>query len=279
LEKTHATGNVWAVTNVVAAGYDAVYSSWRSSAAFHEMWAHNAVDDEIAPGFEHLNFARLSELARLRDALALREGDVLVDLACGAGGPGTWVAREAHAQLFGVDLSGVGTRLARDRAIAQQLPGAGFVVGSVDHLPVADRSVTGVMTLDSLQYVPDKRATFAEVARVLREEGRVAFTAFEVDSERVRDVPVLGIDPVADYSVLLRDVGLTVDTYEETPGWHDRLVAAYRAVVAAEPELRPQLGDSAMDALTLEMALTLAIEPYPRRVFAVAHLPAAHYRR
>jgi ubiquinone/menaquinone biosynthesis C-methylase UbiE len=261
------------VTDVVAAGYDAVYASWSSSAAFHEMWARNAVDGEIAPGFEHLNFARLSELARLRDALALRGGDVLIDLACGAGGPGAWVAREADAKLIGVDLSGVGTRLARERSVSQHLSGAGFVVGSVDHLPVADRSATGVMSLDSLQYVPDKRTTFAEVARVLVDGGHVAFTAFEVDAERVRDVPVLGIDPVADYSVLLREVGLMVDTYEETPGWHDRLVAAYGAIVAAEPELRPELGETAMDALTLEMALTLAIDPYPRRVFAVAHRP------
>lgn len=237
------------------------------------MWAQNAVDDQIAPGFEHLNFAGLPELARLRDALSLGGGDILVDLACGAGGPGTWVAREADATLIGVDLSRVGIRLARERSVAQQLSGAGFVVGSVDHLPVADRSVMGVMSLDSLQYVPDKRMTFAEVARVLGDGGRIAFTAFEVDAERVRDVPVLGVDPIVDYSVLLREVGLEVDGYEETPGWHERLVAAYGAVVAAEPELRPELGDDAMDALMLEMALTLTIEPYARRVFAVAHRP------
>jgi SAM-dependent methyltransferase len=259
------------VTDAVAAGYDAVYAAWGSSATFHEIWARTAVDGEIAPGFEHLNFARLSELARLRDALALDPGGLLVDLACGAGGPGVWIAHESDAALIGLDLSSIGTRLARVRALAHQLSGAGFLVGSVDHLPIADASVMGVMSVDSLQYVPDKHTTFAEVARVLAVGARVAFTAFEVDVDRVRDVPVLGVDPIDDYSVLLRDVGLAVDTYEETPGWHDRLVAAYGAVMAAEPELRPELGDAAMDALTLEMALTLAIEPYPRRVFAVAH--------
>ena len=86
----------------------------------------------------------------------------------------------------------------------------------------------------------------------------------------MRDVPVLGVDPVADYSTLLRDVGFTVDTYEETPGWRQRLVAAYSAVIAAEPTLRPELGDTAMDALLGEMSLTLQIDPYRRRVFAVA---------
>ena len=100
--------------------------------------------------------------------------------------------------------------------------------------------------------------------------GRFAFTAFEVDPQRVRDVPVLGVDPVADYSTLLGDVGFTVDTYEETPGWRQRLVAAYSAVVSAEPALRPELGDDAMDALLGEMSLTLQIDPYRRRVLAVA---------
>jgi ubiquinone/menaquinone biosynthesis C-methylase UbiE len=261
---------MFAVTEVVASGYDAVYSAWSSSAAFHEVWALNAVDGEMASGFEHLNFARRSELERMRDALDLHPGDRVVDLACGAGGPGAWVALETETVLLGVDLSPVGTRLARQRASARGLSGAGFVVGSVDHLPVADNSAAGMMSLDSLQYVPDKRAMFAEVVRVLVEGGRLAFTAFEVDPELVRGVPVLGVDPTPDYSALLHDVGLVVETYEETPGWRDRMVAAYSAVVAAEPELRPQLGDDAMDALVWEMALTLQIQPYPRRVFAVA---------
>jgi cyclopropane fatty-acyl-phospholipid synthase-like methyltransferase len=126
------------VTEVVAAGYDAVYAAWSSSAAFHEIWAQNAVDGQIASGFEHLNFARLSELGRVCDALDLHRGDRVVDLAYGAGGPGAWVAQEADTVLFGVDLSVVGTRLPREGANARRLSGAGFVVGSVDHLPVTD---------------------------------------------------------------------------------------------------------------------------------------------
>jgi SAM-dependent methyltransferase len=172
--------------------------------------------------------------------------------------------------LVGIDVSRVGARLAATRVAARNLFDCAFVDGSVDRLPFVDRSVLGAMSLDSLQYVPDKQATFSEVARLLVDGGRFAFTAFEVDPARVRDVPVLGVDPVSDYSTVLRAVGLAVDDYEETPGWHDRLTAAYSAVLAAEPELRPELGDRAMDALLLEMSLTLRIEPYRRRIFAIA---------
>jgi SAM-dependent methyltransferase len=258
------------MTEVVAAGYDAVYAAWSSSPRFHATWARNAVDEEIAAGFEHLNFVRLAELERLAHSLGLRPGDRLVDLACGAGGPAAWVAHQTGAVLVGVDVSRVGARLAAARFAARNLCDCAFVVGTVDRLPFPNRSMLGAMSLDSLQYVPDKHVTFSEVARVLVDGGRFAFTAFEVDAAHVRDVPVLGVDPVSDYSTLLRDVGLAVDVYEETPGWHDRLAAAYSAVIGAEPDLRPELGDSAMDALLLEMLLTLQIEPYRRRIFAIA---------
>jgi ubiquinone/menaquinone biosynthesis C-methylase UbiE len=258
------------MTEVVAAGYDAVYAAWSLSPRFHAIWAGHAVGDEIAAGFEHLNFVRLAELDRLADSLDLRPGDRLVDLACGAGGPATWVAHQTGAVLVGIDLSRVGARLAAARVAARNLCDCTFIVGTVDRLPFPDRSMHGAMSLDSLQYVPDKQATLSEVARVLVDGGHFAFTAFEIDPARVRDVPVLGVDPVSDYSALLREVGLTVDAYEETPGWHDRLVAAYSAVIAAEAVLRPELGDSAMDALLLEMSMTLQIEPYRRRILAIA---------
>jgi ubiquinone/menaquinone biosynthesis C-methylase UbiE len=258
------------MTEVVAAGYDAVYASWSSSAAFHDLWARHAVDGQTAVGFEHLNFARTDAMESLRDILDLRPGDRFIDLACGAGGPGAWIAHETQAALIGVDLSRIGTRIAAERAAAQQIDGASFLVASADNLPIVDSCAVGAMSLDSLQYLPDKRAAFVEVARALVPAGRFAFTAFEVDSDRVRDLPVLGVDPAGDYSVLLREVGFTVQTYEETPGWHERLTAAYSAVIAAEPKLRPYIGDMAMDALILEMSMTLQIEPYSRRVFAAA---------
>lgn len=254
----------------MTAGYDAVYSSWSASPAFRDLWARHAVDGEMADGFEHLNFARTADIESLRKALDLRPGDPFVDLACGAGGPGAWIAHQTGAKLIGVDLSTVGTRIAAERAAAHHLGSANFVVGSVERLPMVDGCVVGAMSLDSLQYVLDKRATFAEVARALVTGGRFAFTAFEVDGDRVRNVPVLGVDPVGDYSILLRDAGFRVETYEETPGWHGRLVAAYSAVLADEQTLRLQMGNSAVDALLLEMSLTLQIEPYPRRVCATA---------
>ena len=40
------------------------------------------------------------------------------------------------------------------------------------------------MTVDALQYAPNKVQAFAEVARILRPGGRFAFVAFELDPSR-----------------------------------------------------------------------------------------------
>lgn len=259
------------MTDPVAEGYDAVYSAWHSSPAFHELWARHAVSGDVATGFEHVGFAPVGELRRVALELDLRPGERCIDLACGAGGPGLWVARGSGARLVGIDLSRAGTRLAAERARSLGTAGADFLVGSVTSLGLANGCMAGALSVDSLQYVPDKRAAFTEIARVLVPEGRLVFTAFELDATRCAGLPVLGDDPVEDFSPLLADAGFTVDAYEETPGWDARLEAAFSTVVAAEDTLRPELGDAAMDVLILEMSLTLAIRPYRRRVFASAH--------
>jgi SAM-dependent methyltransferase len=261
------------MTDVVAAGYNAVYRAWSSSATFHEMWARTAVDGQCFEGFEHLNFATSDQMRRMLAELRVSRGDRLVDIACGAGGPGLWVAHEADAKLVGIDLSHVGLRLATKRAADHNISVAGFLAASVTAVGLASASLAGAMSVDSLQYVPDKRATFREVARLLRPGGRLVFTAFELDASRVTALPVVGIDPVEDYSDVLLEAGFRVDAYEETPGWKDHLDGAYGAVVAADDVLRPEMGEEAMNALLLEMTLTLQVEPYRRRVFAVAALP------
>ena len=47
-------------------------------------------------------------------------------------------------------------------------------------------------------------------------------------------------------------------------------VAAYSAILAGGADLRPEMGDDALDALLGETSLTSQIDPYPRRVSAVA---------
>ena len=66
------------------------------------------------------------------------------------------------------------------------------------------------MTIDALQYAPDKRAALEEVARILVLGGRFVFLVFELEPARVAGLPVVGADPVDDYAPLLTATGFSV---------------------------------------------------------------------
>jgi len=257
---------------LVASGYDAVYGGVSNSPIFGRMWRDLACGEDYPLEFANISFLTLAELHELSRRLAIPAGGVLVDLACGAGGPGLWVASKARSRLAGVDLSVVGVAQARRRAQELRFErSAAFIAGAFSAVGLATGRADGVMSVDALQYAPDKRAALDEAARLLRPGGRLAFTAFEVHPERVADLPVLGDDPVADYEPLLETAGFAMDSCTETAGWRERLTTTYRAVLDAADTLSGEMGAQALLALGLEMSMTLEHDPYRRRVMVVAH--------
>ena len=126
------------------------------------------------------------------------------------------------------------------------------------------------LSVDAIQYAPSKAGVFREAYRILRPGGRLAFSAFEVDPERVAGIPVLGVDPVPDYARLLATAGFAIDSYKESAGWADRVPAAFGAVMEAMPTLTDETGEAAAASLQMEAAPTLQLQPYRRRVIAHA---------
>jgi SAM-dependent methyltransferase len=253
--------------DVVVDGYDAVYAAIGSSPAFAKLWAEHAYGGPFPAEFAHISFLTLDELQGMAHHLALGEGSVLVDLACGAGGPGLWIAAHSGASVIGVDPSPAGLAQARtraeqvalaDRSLYQQGTFASTGLGN----GVADAAVS----VDAIPYAPDKATVFREAYRILRPGGRLAFSAFEVDSERVAGIPVLGVDPVPDYAPLLETAGFAIDSYMESAGWAHRVSATFGAVMEAMPTLSEEMGEAAPFALRMEAAVTLQLLPYRRRV-------------
>jgi SAM-dependent methyltransferase len=256
---------------LVSAACDAVYEGLTHSPTFERIWRTLACGDAYPWEFGHISFLTHAEMEHLSYGLRLGRDGRLVDLACGMGGPGLWIAREAGALLTGVDISAVAVREAARRAdMVGMGPRSSFSLGSFTQIPLESSSFDGATTVDAFQYAPDKAIACSEVARVLRPGGRFAFTAFEVDPEKVAGLPVLGTDPVADLRIPLEAAGFRVEVYEETDGWRDRLTAAYSAVLAGSDALTSEMGEAAFAAMRSEMMLTLEVDPYPRRVLCIA---------
>jgi hypothetical protein len=67
--------------------------------------------------------------------------------------------------------------------------------------------------------------------------------------------------------------GFDVVAYEETAGWAERVEAAFGAIVDAADVLAAEMGEQASASAVAEAMVTLDLQPYPRRILAVASLP------
>ena len=255
----------------IATGYDAVYAATPNSPTLAAIWREHALGPDYPAGFEHISFLTLAELRTIASELRLDANSTFVDLACGLGGPGLWVARETQAKLTGIDLSPIAVAAARDRAARLGLSEvAQFSIGTFAATGLSAAAFDGAMSADALQYAPDKQAALAEAARILRPGGRLVFACFEFEADRIAGLPVLGPDPDGDYRPVLESAGFQVSSYAETPNWRARLTGAYQAIVDAKTSLTDEMGAGAYSALLGEVALTLQIQPYKSRVLVAA---------
>jgi ubiquinone/menaquinone biosynthesis C-methylase UbiE len=262
------------VFHAVRDGYEAVYDALPQGETFGRIWRNNAYRSEFPVEFAHIGFLTLTEAERMLSALELSVGDVLVDLACGAGGPGLWAAQQSGASLIGIDPATAGLAAAERRARSVGLDGrARFQRGTFERTGLPDGAADAAMTIEAFQYAPDKRAASTEFFRILKPGGRVAIVCFEVDPAKVEGVPVLGIDPIPDYTPVLEQAGLAIDVYEETPGWANRVYPTFSALVDASAALNAEMGERAAAGTLSEAMLTVAMRPYPRRVLIVARRP------
>lgn len=254
----------------IASGYDAFYAAWGQSPALRRIWREHVTGPDFPEEYAHISFLPLAALDTLTDALALGEGDLLVDLACGAGGPGLWAASQTGARLLGIDLSSVAVQRAAERAEELGLGDrASFRQGSFATTGVEAGAADAVMTVDALQYAPDKRAALAEIHRILEPGGRFAFVVFELDPANVAGMGVWD-DPIDDYRPLLADAGFDVLAYDQLPDWRRAVHDGFTAVVDEQDTLTSELGEAAGAALTLEAAITLQLDPYCGHVLGVA---------
>jgi demethylmenaquinone methyltransferase/2-methoxy-6-polyprenyl-1,4-benzoquinol methylase len=154
--------------------------------------------DAIAPRYDLINRLMTFGLdqawrrATVR-ALALPDGAVVLDLACGTGDLSRLATREGY-RVIGADLSA--------GMLAANGAGLPVLEADVSNLPFADGSFDGVVCGYALRNFTDLGPALAETARILRPGGRLAVLEVDAPSSRAlragydiwfnRVVPVLG---------------------------------------------------------------------------------------
>jgi SAM-dependent methyltransferase len=180
------------------------------------------------------SFLRATEIRRLARRAGIGPGISVLDVCCGTAGPGRLITAELGCRYLGLDRSADAVRIARE--LAGSLP-CRFEQAEVPPLPPGRVDV--VLLLETMLAFPDKRALLAEVAGVLEDGGRFAFTLEEgaplMPDERARmpDADTVWLVELAEMTRLLDEVGLTVTWQEECSAAHcaaaTALLTCYRA--------------------------------------------------
>jgi sarcosine/dimethylglycine N-methyltransferase len=145
---------------------------WDSSGVLHT--GYFAGDDDE----DYWTAAGRTSDVLIGDASIDRSAYVL-DVGCGCGNFLIDIAKRIGCRGEGLDLSEERISFARaslDRENQQQELGIGFRVGSATRMPYADATFSHVVSQDALCLVPDKPQSHAEMYRVLRPGGLLAFS-------------------------------------------------------------------------------------------------------
>ena len=179
--------------------------------------------EALAPAEEFHTFGRAATIA-LADAASITADDRVIDVGSGLGGPARYLARVHHCQVVGVDLTrelcDVAADLTRrvgldDRVEIRQCDALA--------LPFPDEAFDVAWTQHVSMNIADKAGFYAELRRVVRTGGRLAFFDLLSGPEQPIHFPVpWAEDPassalatVSETRDLVRDAGFEIRHWED----------------------------------------------------------------
>ena len=116
---------------------------------------------------------------RLSDAVDLRAGERVLDVAAGNGNA-TLAAARHFAQVTSTDYVGALLERGKERASAERLP-VTFQQADAEALPFDDASFDVALSTFGVMFTPNQEKAAAEVSRVVRKGGRIGLANWTPD--------------------------------------------------------------------------------------------------
>jgi cyclopropane fatty-acyl-phospholipid synthase-like methyltransferase len=170
--------------------------------------------------------AATDELAR---GAQVGNGSRVVDFCAGLGGTVRYLAHKYGADVTGIELTPTRVSGAQEltRRVGLQCT-ARIVEGNVMDVPFPDASVDAIVSQEAFCHVPDVKRAVVEAFRILRTDGRLAFTDWIADHPLTpadaqlmwEGMAIQPLRSIAEYRSLLESVGFRmISTKDLTEEW------------------------------------------------------------
>ena len=234
---------------------DKVYEAQTRSPTY---WAiqKDVYGEEYSPSVNPCGPTALTELQAAATALRVGSRERILDVGCGQGGPGLWLARQTGASLVGIDLSHVALKRALETATGFNLANrAQFCMADLTVIPFKGGFFDGASSFAALFAVEDVSVAFTEIGRVLRSGSRLVFTSWSRSL-----APPCYPPPVEDYRPSLERSGFEVEQHDPVPGAIDRIRSICEKHVAQAEQLEREMGEIIHKSILKSARYNLGLE-------------------
>src|SRR3954467_966385 len=179
---------------------------------------HGLRPEELFP-HDQDHYGGLAATDELARGAQVGDGSRVADFCAGLGGTVRYLAHKYGADVTGIELTPARVSGAQELTRRVGLDGTARIVeGNVMDVPLPDASVDAVVSQEAFCHVPDVKRAVAEAFRILRPDGRLAFTDWTAnqpltpaDAQMMwQGMAIQPLRSIPEYRSLVEGAGFTV---------------------------------------------------------------------